>query len=1018
MKAIILAAGAGSTSLDTREQFPKCLLPYNESSTVLDTILSAVRACGINDFCIVGGFEMLKIMQAYPATKYYYNERWESTGSLYSLLKASAEFDSDLLISFSDIVYSQAAVETISRSEADLTIAYDSQWETRYGGRGPLILADAVKVYVSDTRTVDISKHSDKGCCEGEFVGVILVKRKVVSELMSLIGELLKRDLQAHLGPLISDLSLRYSVSLVDVEGHWAELDSPQDLLQFRFGTKAETLERLQKRITKGKILEQVVFTVVDYKQNASEIIRRIRDRFVSGRVVVRSSASNEDTFEFSMAGRYKSILNVPLDSESSIRQAIDAVYSSYRQGGEASLSRHQIFVQPQLEGCLFSGVAFTQDLETGAPYHIVNYAYGERTDSVTSGSFESLHTFICSKDSLEAVKDRHLKRVLEVLKELEAVTSHQALDVEFAVTEHDVFVLQVRPIAAQKDAYRVYGKDVYREIRSIQKYLYDRDEQPMPGLVGKKTAYGVMPDWNPAEIIGINPAPLALSLYRYIITDTVWPESRRLVGYRDTTYNPGIVSLGGKPYVDVRMSFNSFTPRALPDATAAKLIDHYLDVLQQHPEYHDKVEFCVAITTYDLSFPLKMEHLRQVGFSLAETEMIEGEFRSLTNNIFCGRSVTIDEALLEVGKLAGRRSEVLSSLIPLESKIVKLLEDCKTYGTLPFSVLARYAFVGSILFRSILNEGYIYQHEYDGFYQSIHTVAKDFLEDVQHVADGCLSEGEFLNRHGHLRPGTYDIRSKTYRESYKTYIDASKSFISSKHDHVFVWERVRLEEITHVLSEHGLEFDAFKLCDFFRAAVEARERAKFEFTKNLSCALDLIVELAESFGLTRDDAAYLEIGDIVSIAAGSRSPNLENELHTKSRYNRAKHRLTVAIKLPELVFRPEDVEAFRLAKAKPNFITQKSVTGKPAVLPSQRTPQPGEIAFIENADPGYDWIFRHDIGGLVTKYGGVASHMAIRCAELGLPAAIGCGELLFERLRKFSRVRLECASQTIGPVT
>ena len=29
-------------------------------------------------------------------------------------------------------------------------------------------------------------------------------------------------------------------------------------------------------------------------------------------------------------------------------------------------------------------------------------------------------------------------------------------------------------------------------------------------------------------------------------------------------------------------------------------------------------------------------------------------------------------------------------------------------------------------------------------------------------------------------------------------------------------------------------------------------------------------------------------------------------------------------------------------------------------------------------------------IKGLITKYGGVNSHMAIRCAELSVPAAIG----------------------------
>ena len=30
---------------------------------------------------------------------------------------------------------------------------------------------------------------------------------------------------------------------------------------------------------------------------------------------------------------------------------------------------------------------------------------------------------------------------------------------------------------------------------------------------MGEKTTYGVMPDWNPAEIIGLKPMPLSISI-------------------------------------------------------------------------------------------------------------------------------------------------------------------------------------------------------------------------------------------------------------------------------------------------------------------------------------------------------------------------------------------------------------------------------------------------------------------------------------------------------------------------
>ena len=75
------------------------------------------------------------------------------------------------------------------------------------------------------------------------------------------------------------------------------------------------------------------------------------------------------------------------------------------------------------------------------------------------------------------------------------------------------------------------------------------------------------------------------------------------------------------------------------------------------------------------------------------------------------------------------------------------------------------------------------------------------------------------------------------------------------------------------------------------------------------------------------------------------------------------------------------------------------------------------KIICIEGADPGYDWVFARNIAGLITKYGGANSHMAIRCAEYNIPAAIGCGEQPFEKIINSKRVILDCKREKIEPV-
>ena len=72
------------------------------------------------------------------------------------------------------------------------------------------------------------------------------------------------------------------------------------------------------------------------------------------------------------------------------------------------------------------------------------------------------------------------------------------------------------------------------------------------------------------------------------------------------------------------------------------------------------------------------------------------------------------------------------------------------------------------------------------------------------------------------------------------------------------------------------------------------------------------------------------------------------------------------------------------------------------------------KIVCIENADPGFDFIFTKKIIGLITKFGGANSHMAIRCAEFGIPAAIGVGEEIYNSLKNKKYITLDCLNKKI----
>ena len=102
-----------------------------------------------------------------------------------------------------------------------------------------------------------------------------------------------------------------------------------------------------------------------------------------------------------------------------------------------------------------------------------------------------------------------------------------------------------------------------------------------------------------------------------------------------------------------------------------------------------------------------------------------------------------------------------------------------------------------------------------------------------------------------------------------------------------------------------------------------------------------------------------------------------------------------------------------------PNFITEKKIVASilqlhPDNLSEQDLNLENSIVLIEGADPGFDWIFSFNIGGLITRYGGANSHMAIRCAEFNIPAAIGCGDHYFHKLTQTSVAGLDCGAKKI----
>ena len=321
------------------------------------------------------------------------------------------------------------------------------------------------------------------------------------------------------------------SVAFLDLNSDWAELNHPNDLTQFVLKGKARALSSLKGQLKKSIIGEQLLIEYNFWKKFPDESLDKIKASFNSN-IVIRSNANEEDNWNTSNAGRFETVLNVDRLNYKEVSKALNKVFNSYEKIGENS----EVLIQKYVSNVKLSGVLFCCDLNTGSPYFSINYDLSNSTDTVTSGKGKNLKNIIVSRlhSSYFQKLDEDLKLVVTAAKEIMDLLKFEKLDIEFALDFDDkVHIFQVRPILVDHSNFNFNSKNFKNEINLASRDFVNYQKKSNT-IVGDKTIYSNMSDWNPAEMIGTHPSPLALSLYKYIITDENWAIQRAEFGYKN----------------------------------------------------------------------------------------------------------------------------------------------------------------------------------------------------------------------------------------------------------------------------------------------------------------------------------------------------------------------------------------------------------------------------------------------------------------------------------------------------
>ncbi|SCG81929.1 putative sugar nucleotidyltransferase [Proteiniborus sp. DW1] len=247
MKVLILAAGEGSRLRPYTLDKPKCMVLFREKPIIKYT-LSVLEKSNITDISIVTGYKndvlsnYLKENYNHIDIKLIHNPLFSITNMVYTMFCAQSFFDSssDLIISYSDIIYNEKVLNKLINSSEGISVVIDKDWEKLWRKRMDNPLDDAETMKLDDEGYIKElgKKPNSYADIEGQYIGLIKISKTMIKEIINFYNSL-DRD-KIYDGKNFDNMYMTtflqllidegFKVKPVVINGGWIEVDSVDDL--------------------------------------------------------------------------------------------------------------------------------------------------------------------------------------------------------------------------------------------------------------------------------------------------------------------------------------------------------------------------------------------------------------------------------------------------------------------------------------------------------------------------------------------------------------------------------------------------------------------------------------------------------------------------------------------------------------------------------------------------------------------------------------------------------------------
>lgn len=229
MQLIILASGRGSRLKSKTKNTPKTLVKVNRKP-ILDYMLNKFKL--FKQVLIVGGYKIEKLKQyENNIVKIVDNRNYINTNMVYSLFKAKNYIKSDVIICYSDIIFSKKIfINMIKKKSSHLPL--NKNWLKNWKERMRLdqIKNDAEDLVINKKNIVNIGGKIKKRLPKYQYMGIIRLRKNDYKKLYQYFKKINneKVDMTTFLCKAIKEKIIK--LQFIVTGSFWTEIDSPADI--------------------------------------------------------------------------------------------------------------------------------------------------------------------------------------------------------------------------------------------------------------------------------------------------------------------------------------------------------------------------------------------------------------------------------------------------------------------------------------------------------------------------------------------------------------------------------------------------------------------------------------------------------------------------------------------------------------------------------------------------------------------------------------------------------------------